>query len=74
MRASGAQGRQARAVLDAVKRWPDSTSAELAALSGMQRHAVARRLPELQDAALVTKAATRVCTQSGRLAVTWRAR
>lgn len=53
MEKSGAMGEQMQAVLDAVKRYDGSTSKELAELSGLDRHAVARRLPELETKKLI---------------------
>ena len=45
---SGELGRQQRAVLAAVRRWPGLTSLELGARMEINRWAVARRLPELE--------------------------
>ena len=44
---SGELGRQQRLVLEGVRRWPGLTSLELATKLGLDRHQVARRLPEL---------------------------
>lgn len=52
---SGRAAQQLAAVLDAVRAWPNRTSKELAALSGMDRHLIARRLPELWAHAKVTR-------------------
>lgn len=40
--------RQRDEVLAMLKRWPGSTSKELASLSGLDRHLCGRRLPELE--------------------------
>lgn len=50
------------------------TSAEIAAASGMDRHMVARRLPDLERDRAVQRGPIRTCSASGRQAVTWRAR
>ncbi len=60
-----------RKILAAVKTWPGKTSAELAPLAGMDRHAAARRLPELEASSYVRKGKPRVCGQNGTAAVTW---
>lgn len=74
LRASGELGRQAQAVLDAVRRWPGSTAVELARRAELDRYAVSRRLPELQAAGHVRRLAPRVCTINGRPQCTWGAR
>jgi hypothetical protein len=68
MLASGAIGRQAQAVLEAVQRWPGLTSLELGARMDIDRWAVARRLPELEPAH-VRRGEPR--TINGRRHVTW---
>lgn len=78
IKASGALGRQQRRVLDAVKRWPGSTSAELAEkiASLEQKHwaevraLVARRLPELA-VFHVKRGAQRVCLITKSECITW---
>lgn len=83
----GRKEQQARAHA-AVKAFPDRTSFELALLTGINRHELGRRLPEVRTAALVhnpidesrpTDPVTgqpwpfkRVCSVSGRLAMVWR--
>lgn len=81
---SGERKRQADAVLAAVRRWPDRTSAELAALMGVSRHLPARRLSELADeknGALVErvlgddgKPLRRICAETGEPCMVWRAK
>lgn len=71
--ASGVQGKQAQAVLDAVRKWTGRTSAELAQLAGLDRYAVARRLPELERADVVRKCPPRKCAIQHRAATTWAA-
>lgn len=72
MRESGAAGRQAQAVLAAVRQWPGSTAVEIAQLAGIDRYAVSRRLPELAKAGSVRRSAPRNCTVNGRPQTTWR--
>ena len=47
------------------------TSAEIAARSGMGRHVVGRRLPDLERDGHVHRLPARVCAISGRNAITW---
>ncbi len=47
IKASGELGRQQLAVLEALRRWPGSTSLELAGRMGVGRHVTGRRLPDL---------------------------
>lgn len=70
--ASGQQRRQHAAVLAAVQVNAGCTSAELARVHGLDRYAVARRLPELERMGLVQRCPARICTESGRPAMTWR--
>lgn len=69
MLASGAIGRQAQDVLDAVRRWPGLTSLELGARMEIDRWAVARRLPELEGAGHVRRGEARQV--NGRRHLTW---
>jgi hypothetical protein len=69
--ASGLRDSQKAAVLAWLGRAPRCTSAELARLSGMDRHLVARRLPDLEADGFVRKNGARACSVSGRLAVLW---
>ena len=50
------------------------TSAEIARDSGLDRHSVARRLPDLERDDLVVRCPVRQCMALGSLAITWRAR
>lgn len=69
---------QAEAVLAALKRWPMSTSMELAKSSGIDRYAIARRLPELCATGQVQRIEPEVytlpCAVSGKRVIRWRAR
>ena len=73
--ASGTRAAQTRTVADVVKQKPGATSAELAAAFGMDRHMVAKRLPDAEKAGLVYRGPARVCeTTRGKRplqAVTW---
>ncbi len=51
-----------------------ATSAEMAAASGLDRHGVARRLPDLERDRLVERARIRECRIGRRPAITWRPR
>lgn len=65
---SGSRQIQINLVADLVNRQEGLTSAEIAARYGVDRYMVARRLP---DSIEVKKGASRKCSISGRLAVTW---
>ncbi|MEM0953322.1 MAG: MarR family transcriptional regulator [Pseudomonadota bacterium] len=62
-------------VADLVRKHPGQTSAELAAMTGLDRMMIARRLPEaaaLKKGPTVFKGATRKCNHSGRPnSITW---
>lgn len=58
-------------LLAAVREMPGRTSAEYAAQVGIDRHAAARRLPEMLDAGQVVKGEARRCEARGTLATTW---
>ena len=68
---SGQLTRQCIVVLDALQRFPNSTSAELSEHAGLDRHMVARRLPDLERAGRVTKGEIRKCKSNGSKAVQW---
>ncbi len=70
MNRQGWCGTQQERVWAAVKRWPNCTSAELAERSGLDRFAIARRLPEL-DGIHIERGALRKCTVTKRLSLTW---
>ena len=73
---TGARARQQHAVLVALKRYSNCTSAELARKFGMNRYATARRLPELLSAKLAMRSIkrNRFCSITGRLCFTWSAK
>lgn len=52
---SGLIGRQCATVLALVRSTPGLTSAELSARHGIDRHVVARRLPDLERSGLVRR-------------------
>ena len=58
-------------VLACVRTMPGATSAELAAFYGLERHVVARRLPDLAERGLVKRGEIRKCRAHGTNAVTW---
>ena len=74
---SGALGKQMQTVLNAVRRWPGSTSAELAekiaaGIDGDKwRFRAARRLPDLAKLGRVEQRSRRVCFVTGAECVTW---
>jgi hypothetical protein len=70
VRRSGRLTKQQGAVLDAVQKYPGSTAVELSRWAGLDRHAVSRRLPEIQPVH-VRRGAPRECTINGRPQSTW---
>ncbi len=74
---SGRRDTQAQRVLEAVRRAPGSTSAEIGRIAdlnhehGVDRYIAARRLPEVELLALVRRGPARRCTVSDCMAITW---
>lgn len=70
---SGLAEHQAGEVLEALCRFPWTTSRELAEYSGLDRYMAGRRLPELKEAGLVDRddGMKRKCRVAGRIACTW---
>lgn len=68
---SGARDSHMLCVVAAIRRAPGHTSAELAKLTGMERHEVARRTADAEHDGLAYKGGQRTCDVSGRAAVTW---
>ena len=73
---SGRRESQRRLVYQAVCDYPGRTSAELSAIVGLDRHMVARRLPDLAATGQVVRGPPRKCAASNRshIATTWRPR
>jgi MarR family len=71
--ASGLRASQKAELLAWLRGRNPLTSAEIAAASGFDRHGVARRLPDLAADRMIERCPVRICRQSGRPAVTWRA-
>jgi hypothetical protein len=69
---SGKREGQLMGVLALVKRYPLSTTLELAQ-HGYNVHVIGRRLPELVKGGLVNKRKVRKCTIGNRSATTWEA-
>lgn len=57
--------------LEAVIAHPGKTAAEIAVMTGLERHAPSRRLPDLRRAGLVRMGDQRQCSVKNRLSVTW---
>jgi hypothetical protein len=58
-------------VLLALRKWPNKTSAELARLAGLDRYAVARRLPNLSARGLAVRGPARRCSVTHAECITW---
>jgi hypothetical protein len=69
--ASGRRDEQAHKVCLLVRGYRGYTSAELASWGQVDRHMVARRLPELERLGRVVRGEARACTVTGRKALTW---
>ena len=72
--ASGKRAAQQRQAAEAVRQWPGRTSSELARLSGMDRHALGRRLPEIEAGegpGQILRAGERRDPETGRSGVRW---
>lgn len=70
---SGRRESHKRILLDAVVRWPGSTSAELASWAGLERHEAARRLADLRNDGAVRQGPKRPCLLCGKVCITWEA-
>ncbi len=68
---SGTQAAQQALTVTAVLSYPGSTSRELHDKTGLDRHALARRLSECERKGLVKRGVMRTCRSSNRPAVTW---
>ena len=68
---SGLRDSQARAVFAELRRGEGRTSAELARAMDLDRHAVARRLPDLEKLGLVRKGESKQCRVARKNAITW---
>lgn len=68
---SGARRAQQQRVAAVVRKHPGLTSRELAEVAGMDRHMVARRLPELEADGIVVHGAPRKCRISEMRCQTW---
>lgn len=68
---SGRARLQRQRCLRAVLAMPGRTAAEIALVTGMERHAPSRRLPELRDAGLLVNGEARICTARGLRSLTW---
>jgi len=70
---SGHHGKQCTGVLLALVDNPGTTSMELAVVANIDRHVVARRLPDLEKGGVVSRGTIRKCKVGKRLAMTWTA-
>jgi predicted ArsR family transcriptional regulator len=69
--ASGANAAQRAACLAVMRTDSGLTSDEIAEAAGLERHAAARRLPELERDGLVRRGPIRLSMVGGRSGVTW---
>lgn len=68
---TGTQAQQHAQVASALRLHPGLTSRELAFSAGLDRHMVARRLPELEAEGLAVHGAPRICSMSRKRCQTW---
>ena len=73
MMRSGYRETNCRKLLALERRYPGMTSAELASISGIERHEAARRLSDLLNECRVAQGEKRKCKCSGKNAVVWEA-
>ena len=69
---SGRLSNQCSTVFSALEKHGPCTSAELAFASGLDRHMVARRLPDLAKRQLVRRYDSRTCAVTSRSACVWK--
>jgi hypothetical protein len=69
--ASGRRDDHVTRVVAAIRSHPGRTSAELAQITGLERHEAARRTADAEHAGRVRKGPARKCRVSGRAAITW---
>lgn len=70
---SGRRDSHKQMLLEALSKWPSSTSAELALWTGLERHEGARRLADLRNDGMVRQGAKRKCLACGKECVVWEA-
>lgn len=70
--ASGQRDDHITRIVAAVRAHPGCTSAELAQLTGLERHEAARRTADAEHQGRIRKGPARKCSVSGRAAVVWR--
>ena len=58
-------------LLNFVRKYHGKTAGEIHEATGIDRHEVSRRLPELRAAGLVTNPGKRVCRVLGNMSMTW---
>ena len=61
-------------IIEAMKKHPNLTSAEIAHCTGLERHQAARRLPELRKLGVAVNGPARRCHVLGTMQMTWRLR
>jgi len=68
---TGTQWQHFKIIYTALKDHPGSTSKELTRHCSLDRHQIARRLPEMARMNLVEKGPSRICEMGGTRALTW---
>ncbi|HDZ14329.1 hypothetical protein LCGC14_1069070 [marine sediment metagenome] len=68
---NGLRNRQQEVVFQAVRKYPNHTSKELCAITGINRYVLGRRLPEIEELWDVKRGPMRKCNIGNRLALTW---
>ena len=69
--AAGTATTQRDLCLSAVCRCPGSTAGEISAATGIDRHTVSKRLPELRERKCVRNGKSRKCRSHGTQMMTW---
>jgi hypothetical protein len=69
--ASGLRAFQQAQTVSAIRAYPGHTMQELAALTGLERYMLGRRVSECETAGLVVRGIKRKCAVTGRSAEPW---
>lgn len=68
---SGSRDDHIGRVIHAVRAHPGRTSAEIAQITGLERHEAARRTADAEHLGRIRKGTPRICSVGGTRAVTW---
>lgn len=69
--ANGNQECHLKIIVEAIGKHPGSTSAELAEITGLERHEAARRTSDARRKGMAEQGESRPCRMSGKQSITW---